>query len=167
MMTGIKKYLLVCAIGFISLPTFAQMGGADYDNRVKAKLDEWGVKYEISEKGNFKLVFDMGENRTQLVIINSNTYDYNNIEVREIYSTAAKGNKSGDFAHSDLFTLLRDNADKKIGAWQIDGTEGTYRLNFSLRASAVSGLENLKSMVQLAAKVADAKEKLLSKGDEF
>lgn len=166
-MANLKKTIWLLIFGAFSMPAFAQMGGADYDNRVKTKLDEWGVKYEISEKGNFKLVFDMGENRTQLVIINSNTYDYNNIEVREIYSTAAKGNKGGDFAHNDLFTLLRDNADKKIGAWQIDGTDGSYRLNFSLRASAVTGLENLKSMVQLAAKVADAKEKVLSKGDEF
>jgi hypothetical protein len=148
-----------------NVSAFCQYGETPYDNRVKTKLDALGIKYEITSKGNFKIIFKMENERTQLVIINSVTYQYGNIEVREIYSRAAYVASKTAFNQSNLFYILQENAEKKIGAWQIDGTDD-FSLNFSLRASANATQSNLEDMINLAAKVADAMEQKLTDEDK-
>ena len=45
----------------------AQIGEPESDSRVRNQLDALGLKYSLTDNGNYKVVFDMGEGRTQLV----------------------------------------------------------------------------------------------------
>jgi len=148
-----------------NIPAFCQYGDASYDSRVKSKLDDLGIKNEITSDGNFRIIFSMENNRTQLVIINSATYQYGNIEVREIWSCAAIVNNKSAFTQQNLFYILQENSKLKIGAWQIDGTSD-YGLNFSLRANANASSGNLDDLIRLAAKSADQMEQKLTDEDK-
>ena len=166
-MTNKTKQIILTGILLMifSIQGFSQYGETTCDNRVKTKLDDLGIKYEINSSGNFKLIFKMENERTQLVIINSETYQYGNIEVREIYSRSAFVKNKTEFTQQNLFYLLQDNSKQKIGAWQIDGST-EYSLNFSLRASANTTSDNLDDLIRLVAKVADEMEQKLTKEDK-
>jgi len=160
------KSIFTLLILTVSLNTFAQLGESNYDYRVKSKLDNLGIKYQITDKGNFKVIFDMGKDRTQMVIINSNTYEYGGMEIREIFSTAAIVESKYDFNQSILFSLLELNETYKLGAWQIDGGTSPYILQFALRISANSTQTVLDDVIRLAAKVADEMEQKLTSEDK-
>lgn len=168
MTTTTKQIILtVLFLTVANISAFCQYGESTYDNRVKTKLDALGLKYEITSKGNFKIIFELKSGRTQVVIINSNTYQYGNIEVREIYSPAIEFSSTTAMSQSNLFILLKQNANQKIGAWQIDEYTNTYTLNFSLRASANASQSNLDDLIRLATTNADEMEKQLSDEDKY
>jgi hypothetical protein len=163
-----KKIFITLVLSIITITSaYSQYGEAAYDNRVKLMLDELEIKYDITGTGNFKIIFSMGNDRTQLVVINSKTHEYGNIEVREIYSPAGGFSSSSSVSQSVLLKLLRENSIKKIGAWQIDGDEGDFRINFSLRANANASKSNLDDLIRLAARVADEMEIQLSDKDDY
>ncbi|MBE9013747.1 hypothetical protein IQ250_26520, partial [Pseudanabaenaceae cyanobacterium LEGE 13415] len=87
------------------------------DARVKAALDKAGLKYEIDRDGDFKLVMELPNGRTQLVFVRSETQKLNdNFEIREIISPAYKSN--GELSKDIANRLLTDSARKKLGGWQ-------------------------------------------------
>ena len=60
------------------------------DAAIKAQLESLDVKYEIDSDGDFKITFDMGKGRSQLVWIRSATESYGDLKVREIWSPGYK-----------------------------------------------------------------------------
>jgi len=170
MNTWLFKSVLIYCIVITSICTkaFGQLGDdVTPDARVISKLKALGIKYEITEKGNFKLVFSLSTGRTQLVIVNSNTYEYGGMEIREIYSTAALTDTKTSFSSSTLFALLEKNNTYKLGAWQINGGKAPFLLQFGLRISANASQDNLKDMLILASKVADEMEQVLTSEDKY
>ncbi len=160
---------LVFVIAF-SLPSVAQLGDDEinYDTRVKNALEEADLKYSIADNGNFKLVFELDGKRTQLVIIKSGTFEYGGMEIREIISIAAKSDNKKFFKRDLLFDVLERNETYKLGAWQIDGGEAPYFLEFSIKVSANANPDVLKQVLFLASKVADELEEELSgDADEY
>lgn len=148
----------------------AQLGDdeVNYDVRVKEALEEADLKYNIVDNGNFHLVFELEGGRTQLVIIKSKTFEYGNMEIREIISIAAKADNKKFFKRDMLFDILERNEQYVLGAWQIDGGEAPYFLEFSVKLSANSNPKVLNSALILAAKIADEVENELSgDADEF
>jgi hypothetical protein len=172
------KKLLFAAILFLAAsasPCYAQLktlGGSSSssssngDSRIKRQLDALGLKYEVTETGKFKVIFDMGGDRTQLVIIYSKTYEYGGIEIREIYSTAASATDKTEYTQTTLLTLLEKNQSYKVGSWQIDGGTSPFILQFGLRISATVSQDVLKEMLLLAARAADEMEQKLTEGDK-
>ena len=150
----------------VSLNTYAQLGESNYDYRIKSKLENLGIKYQITDKGNFKVIFDMGQGRTQMVVINSNTYEYGGMEIREITSIAAIVDSKYDFNQNNLFRLLELNETYKLGAWQINGGTSPYILQYALRISANSTQSVLDDLIRLAAKTADEMEQKLTSEDK-
>jgi hypothetical protein len=60
------------------------------------------------------------------------------------------------------------NETYKLGAWQIDGGEAPYFLEFSIKVSANANPDVLKQVLFLASKVADELEEELSgDADEY
>ena len=55
------------------------------DLRVQSALDDAGLKYTIDDDGDFRLLFGQEDDRSQLVWINSNTEEYGNMELREVW----------------------------------------------------------------------------------
>ena len=74
------------ALFFAASPALA----GDPDPAVKAQLDSLGVKYDIDSDGDYKVTFDLGNDRSQLVWIRSKTESYGSLKVREIWSPGYK-----------------------------------------------------------------------------
>lgn len=162
-----KNLILTFLIGlFSTTEIYCQIGEYSYDSRIKRQLDDLGLKYSITDRGDFKLLFDMGNRRTQMVVVNSNTYQYGGMEIRELLSIAAVTDTKSAFNQYNLFTLLEKNDTYKLGAWQIDGGTSPYVLEFALRISANSAQSVLTDLVHLAATVADEMEEILTEEDK-
>jgi hypothetical protein len=148
---------------------FAQDYNSEYgDPMIKKLLDKAEIKYSLTSKGNYKVVFNLDDSRSQLVIINSRMYDLDGLKIREVWSTAFKMDEEDDLSRSQLFELMADNATNKIGALQIDDIEGTYVLNFAARVQEDLTSSELTYLLEIIAKVADKWEVKFTDGkDDF
>ena len=127
------------------------------DSRVSKALDQLELRYEIDEDGDFKLLFEVENERTQLVYIISATEDYRNLKVREIWSFAYE-TEGGAFPAPVANMLLEDTFDKKLGAWTKVGNRAT----FITRLPADADADTLYSTVMITMHVADQMEQRLT-----
>ncbi len=169
MKTATKSFALMVLM-LISITSFGQIGESssnNYDKYIKAKLDELKITYEITSKGNFKIIFKVGNsNRTQALVINSKLYTYNDINVREIWSMSSKIKSLSELS-SNSFMLLNKNATYKFGSWQLDNSDNEYYLCFAVRVTERIDGEALKSILEVIAKTADEMENTLTNKDDF
>ena len=166
-----KKFALVLLAISVSTLINAQVGDNDPDARVKAVLDQIGYKYTVDKDNDFQLVFNTGDDtvkqRTQMVFINSNTLKYDNVEVREIWSVCHEV-KVGFIPCDILNTLMKKNADLKIGSWCYEERDSTHRLYFSVKVGVNVNKETLISILSLVATSADSYEaELTGDADKF
>jgi len=139
--------------------TLAQVGGdtADYDERVAKALRDSGVEYTIDTDGDFRVVFDMGEGRSQLAIVRSVTSEYRNFEIREIWSVGY-ASEGGQIPVQVANMMLEDTFQKKLGSWARMDNLGVYMVKLSANADA----ESLFSALKLALESADEMEERLT-----
>jgi hypothetical protein len=156
----------ILKLALVSLFLVTTASASAQDSRVRSALDNAGLKYTITDNGNFKIPFDMGNGRTQVVIVNSKTYEFGGAEIREIFSVAAIVSSKSAFTQNNLFKLLELNETYKIGAWQIHGGESPYILQFAIRAGANTSSSILADLIKLAAKTADDMEERLTEEDK-
>jgi len=156
----------ILKLALVSLFLVTTASASAQDSRVRSALDNAGLKYTITDNGNFKIPFDMGNGRTQVVIVNSKTYEFGGAEIREIFSVAAVVSSKSAFTQNNLFKLLELNETYKIGAWQIHGGESPYILQFAIRAGANTSSSILADLIKLAAKTADDMEQRLTDEDK-
>jgi hypothetical protein len=156
----------ILKLALVSLFLVTTASASAQDSRVRSALDNAGLKYTITDNGNFKIPFDMGNGRTQVVIVNSKTYEFGGAEIREIFSVAAVVSSKSAFTQNNLFKLLELNETYKIGAWQIHGGESPYILQFAIRAGANTSSSILADLIKLAAKTADDMEERLTEEDK-
>ena len=143
----------------------AQIGedAPKYDDRVGQCLRDKEIEYEIDKDGDYKVIYKIGEDRTQLCYIISDTSTLRNLEIREIWSFAYR--LEGENVPEGIAnTLLRDAFKRKLGSWGILGDKAV----FVVRISANADKETLVNALELAMVVADAMEEELSGDkDEF
>ena len=159
--------LLFAVSASLVLPAFAQIGDPDEapkaDSRVRAALDRASLKYRVDSDGDFRLTFEVDDDRTHVVFINSNTEEYGDMEVREIWAVGATSETG--FSAAKLEELLKKNGTYKIGAWHL--TKNGQRAVFTVVVSARANSDTIDSMVRLVAKTADGLEKEWLGTDEF
>jgi hypothetical protein len=153
------------AKGFSSLPA-EDKTVRNPDPRVERALKKLGLKYEVDEDGDFKLVFAVEDNRTQVVIISSTTETLGKMEIREVWSPIAK------FASTPPCDLSLDLLEKhgtfKIGSYQYKKLRsGSYLLVFIVHLSAEAPAEELGSIVRAVAITADETEKEIMESDDY
>jgi len=127
------------------------------DERVGRILKELDLKSVIDKDGDYKVLFDMGEGRSQVAFIISGTSKYRNLEVREIWSFAYRS-PSSQFPASVANRLLEDTWPKKLGAW----AKVKDKAVFVVKLSANADKESLLSALMLALRAADHMEESLS-----
>lgn len=115
---------------------------------------------------NFRLHYTLDDDRTHLVIVESNTSKLGAMEIRDIWGIGWKGPQELSAAAANQ--LLKDSADKKIGAWELHmEKDGTFFAIFNVKAPANSDGTALRSLTSAVATVADSIEELLLQSDEF
>ena len=142
-----------CALGLMApLPTQAE------DNSVKRRLDSAGQKYEVDKDGDFKITYTFSEDkRSQIVFVSGAPYDVaGGMQVRNIFAPVAK--VKDDNVAGKALSLLQDNNGYKIGAYEVEGE--IVLLSIKIPDNATP--QQLVKAAQLAASVADEKEKAFS-----
>lgn len=161
----------ILSIGCVSLsaqdqPTEQQDGTFKVDQRIKAQLDSMEYHYTITNDGDIKLICQISDERTQVVFINSQTQNYQEMEIREIFSPAAL------FSANNLTLplakkLLEENYNKKLGAYQLISSDENSLLTFTVKADANSDALTLNKIIWLVARTSDDLEKEISATDSY
>lgn len=148
---------LLVAASLLCLATPSAFAG---DASVEARLDARGVKYQIDDDGDYKVVVSYEkEQRTQLVFVSGTTESIKGLTVREVFSPAGKVGADG--IAGKALALLTESRSKKIGAWEIAGDILYYVIKLPDSADATQ----LDAAIDIVAEIADDKEIELS-GDK-
>ncbi len=161
--------IVVMAVLFgIAVPGFtpkARLQAGGPDQRVEKALKKLGLKYKVTEDGDFKLIFATEGDRTQVVYITSHTEMLRKMEIRWIWSPAAKFSSTPPSALSQA--LLEKNGSFKIGSYAYKKVDDVYFLVFIAQISANASAEELLSVVIGVANMADAAESDIMQTDDF
>jgi hypothetical protein len=143
----------------------ARLQAGEPDQRVEKALKKLGLKYTVDKDGDFKLIFTTEGDRTQVVFINSGTETFRKMEIREIWSPAAKFSSTPPSALSQA--LMEKNSSYKIGSYAYKKAGDVYVLVFHAQISANASAEELLSVVIGVAETADEAESEFMKTDDF
>ena len=147
------------------------IGAKTGDNRVRKLLDQLELKYEIDNEGDLSVVFGVGEDRSQVVHIDSHTRYVDRLEIRGVWSM---GLRSEAPLHADIANaLLVYNASVDLGAWQlvrdsdsgVDG-EGCFAA-FMVFVAADITAQSLLSVMHAVGSAADEIEEKIAGEDRF
>ncbi len=127
------------------------------------QLDELGYDHDVDDDGDFKLVLEMEDDRTQLAYVRSPVHEFGSHRVREIWSPAYRVD-GGRFPAPVSVRLLEDSHDSVLGSWVKQGDIAMFVVKIAADASTTE----LKDAIAAAVTTADAMETELSPGsDEF
>lgn len=132
------------------------------DKAVGRVLDTLKYPYEVDEDGDYKMVFDVEGDRTQLVFVRSAVEEFGKHRIREIWSPgySAPGKQ---FSAAVANRLLEDSQDAKLGAWVKQDQLAMFVVKVDANASA----DALSDAIDAAMRTADAMEAELTKTDEY
>jgi hypothetical protein len=153
----------------IVIGTFRAANAVEADTRVGAALESAGVKYEITKDKTYKVIINLKDGRTQVILIDSDTSKIKgtNMEFREVYSLAymVTGSLSQEIANK----MMMQSHDKKIGAWEIIGQEGNSNklVVFTAKIDAEMNGANLRKIINSIGLIADQMEGELTGKDEY
>ncbi len=119
------------------------------DNRIKRILKKKKLKYTIDEDGDFKILYQYDDGRTQIGFIRSRTEEFQGIEIREIWSYAYKS-ESEQLPAEVANSLLADTFQNKMGAWAKDGPYALYVTKLAANAKANDVISALDFTMQVA-----------------
>ena len=139
--------ILIAALG---LATAGNVVAATADPVIKKQLDSLKLKYEVDGDGDYKIVMEVGDGRTQLAYIRSTTYEYRSIQIREIWSPDYKA--TGDVLPERVANrLLEYSNNVKLGGW----VKQKNIAMFVVKVSTSAGADELNDALSLAVRSAD------------
>lgn len=163
-----SRFLIITLVAVLCVPSEApaQSGSAPRpDPRIKRALDQAKLKYEVDEDGDYKLTFELENKRSQLVLINSQTETFGELEIREIWALGYMS--ENPFSAAVANRLLDNNEITKLGAWQTKKLNGKYTAVFTAKVSAVMSPEHLEMVLAAVYQNADEIEKELTGKDDY
>ena len=134
------------------------------DSRVVAALKAVGLAYTLDD-GDFRLEYDVDQERSQRVWIASETAWIDQLEIRDVWSVAARG--KGEVPAELARKLLAENVRMILGAWQVNQGPDEYLVVYSAQVSAAEDAATLQKVVEVVMFSADRIEKQLSDKDAF
>ena len=134
------------------------------DARVQAALKAAGLGYSLDE-GDFRLEYDVDKDRSQRVWVASDTARIDQLEVRDVWSVAARG--KGEVPADLARMLLKENVRMILGAWQVNQSEDEYLVVFLAQVDAAANAATLQEVIEVVMFSADRIEKQLSDQDAF
>ncbi len=135
---------------------------AEADKAVGRQLEKLGFNFEVDEDGDYRMVFDLDNDRTQLVYVRSAVEEFGSHAVREVWSpgyTSATDALPVTVANR----LLEDAQDAKLGGWVKQQRTAMFVVKVDAKASA----DQLNDAIDAATRTADAMELELTGKDEL
>lgn len=134
------------------------------DPRVEAALKAAGLGYNLDD-GDFRLDYDVDDQRSQRVWVASETARIDQLEIRDVWSVAARG--KGEVPADLARLLLKENVRMILGAWQVNQAEDEYLVVFSAQVDAAADAATLQKVIEVVMFSADRIEKQLGDQDAF
>ncbi|MCX8111583.1 MAG: hypothetical protein N3E49_00075 [Bacteroidia bacterium] len=134
--------------------------------QIKRILDKAQLSYTVDEEGDFRMTFEVSNERTQMVFILSKVEQFGEESIVEIWSPAYKGS---EVSRETLLLLSTDGTKRKVGGWEIVYGEGLVYAIFKVKVP-LSSLKPtfIRSVCAGVAGVADEIEQQVTGGmDEF
>jgi hypothetical protein len=159
---------IVITTSTILMTTGSNANAGEVDARIRSALEQAGLKYEITSDSDFKVIVSCKDNRTQVVLINSDTSKINdtNLEFREVYALAYKSSNPLPAELSNR--MMQESNRKKIGSWEIIKNSGGVNLVvFNAKIPADTIGQNLVKIINSVGLVADEIEKSIATEDAF
>lgn len=136
------------------------------DVRVERALRELGIGHKLDERGCYRFGINLQEGRSQIGLINSNTYDFAGVELRDVFSVGLRS--FGPFDARTAGVLLSQNSHLRIGAWCVHCDDSDNHLAiFSAKVSADLVGKPLLNVLVSVCTTADGIEQRLSGRDDF
>lgn len=157
-----KKSVLSIALLALATAAAGSAFAGEPDRAVGRVLDTLKYKYEVDSDGDYQLVFEMDDDRTQLVFVRSTVETYGSHHVREIWSPGYKS-EGPQFPALVANRLLEDSNDSKLGGWVKQGDVAMFVVKVDADASS----EVISDAIDAAAKSADAIELEMTSKDEY
>jgi len=142
----------------------AQAAATAPDARVELALKAAQLGFLIDE-GDYRLDYKVDATRSQRVWIASATTSLPPLEVRDVWSVAARG--QGTVPADLAIHLLQENVRMVLGAWQVNQGKDEYLVVFSAQVNADADAAALREVIEVVMYSADRIEKELSGKDEF
>ncbi len=155
---------LVLTIRLASGAEPAAAVAAPLDPRVESALKDGRLEYAVDE-GDFRLVYRLGQGRSQAVWVASKTARITQLEIRDVWSVAFRG--TGQVPPEMAKRLLTENARMVLGAWQVNQAPDKFLVVYLAQVPADTDAASLQEVVEAVAVSADRMEKELTGGDEF
>jgi hypothetical protein len=159
---GLGAAVLMAAAGVPSAA--ADLAPSDGDPRVQAALKSAGLTYTLDD-GDFRLEYDVDKDRSQRVWVASDTVRIDQLEIRDVWSVAARG--KGEVPADLARMLLKENVRMILGAWQVNQSEDEYLVVFLAPVAAAADAAILQEVIEVVMFSADRIEKQLSDQDAF
>lgn len=134
------------------------------DARVAAALKAAGLDY-ILDDGDFRLDYEVGEGRSQRVWVASATARVDQLEIRDVWSVAARG--KGEVPADLARMLLKENVRMILGAWQVNQSPEEYLVVYSAQVAAAADPATLQKVIEVVMFSTDRIERKLSDQDTF
>lgn len=161
--------LSIKTYGILRIATYGKrlmFGRNQGDLRVKRLLDTIGYNYSITSDGDFRLNFQINDERSQVCFIDSDTCNINNIELRRIWSVAYTYPRYLDIDTAN--SILIRNYQYKIGSWGLGQlNNGQFFLAFFIQIAAETDPSTLEITLNIVSSEADKMEKELTGEDNF
>jgi hypothetical protein len=133
----------------------------DPDPAIKAQLDSLDIKYEVDADGDYKITFDLGNGRSQLVWVRSKTEAYGDLKVREIWSPGYK-HGGAEVPVKIANRLLEHSHGLILGGW----TKQKEFCMLAVKIPVSSTPKQLRDAAEAAADAADEIEQELTPGKD-
>jgi len=157
-----RDFMKRIATALLLAATVSGAHAATPDPGVGRVLDTLTYPYEIDEDGDYKLLFDVEGDRTQLVFVRSTVEEYGKHRIREIWSPGYNA-PGKQFSAAIANRLLEDSQDAKLGAWVKQDQLAMFVVKVDANASA----DALGDAIDAAMNTADAMELELTGTDEY
>jgi hypothetical protein len=136
------------------------------DPRVRDILVGTSYQYTVNSDGNYKIIYDAGNGRTQVLFVESNIETLGDFEIREIWSPIGQATEAS-FTQAIADRLLRIGATMKVGAVEIVTIDNKPTAYFSAKVPADLTAEQLVKVINAVASTADENENALFGGDKY
>ena len=130
------------------------------DPELRKLLDAQKIKYEVDSDGDYKVTFDLGNDRTQVVWIRSATESYGSLKVREVWSPGYK--LSGELPAKIANRLLEHSHGMILGGWTKQKSFAMYVVKILATATP----QQVRDAAEAAADAADEIEQELTPGTD-
>jgi len=161
------KIALLCTAMYLLMITATSAQPSEAAARIKAKVEEMGLKFVVSETGNYKFTFGLENDRSQLVFIRKEPSTYLDVDYVWVYAPVMEYATPDQFPKQTLIDLMAKNGTYKLGWFELVNDKTSSTVYFSNKIPLSATAVRLYSLLMDTARGADKAELTYTAKDQF